>query len=157
MKKLIPVVGTALPIALALTLASSGCSSSKAKSSQELSSTGPTVVQVKAEPETIALNGALKPMQPANVFADVKDFTGKVQDVRLRFVHVPIEVQMQPTAGSTWQGVIPPNALKKLAVSGQTMRYQADVIARDSNGHIATSAKPIEIAVKAPEASQLTG
>jgi hypothetical protein len=64
---------------------------------------------------------------------------------------------MHQLSGSTWQATIPPDALKKLAVSGQTMRYQADVIARDSNGHVATTQKPIDIAVKAPEASELKG
>ncbi len=151
MKKLIHVVGTALPLALCVVLTSSGCSTVKGgKSAEELSRTGPTIVQTKTEPSTIQLSTTLTPNQPANVYADVKDFTSPVQDVRLRFVHVPLELKMHPLSGSTWQATIPNDALKKLAVSGQTMRYQADVIPRDADRHVDTTQKPIDIAVKAP-------
>jgi hypothetical protein len=37
------------------------------------------------------------------------------------------------------------------------MRYQADVIARDADGRVATTQKPIDIAVKAPEPTELKG
>lgn len=158
MKKLTYVVGTALPLALCLVLGSSGCSTIKGgKSGEDLARTGPTVVQTKTEPSTIQLNSSLQANEPANVYADVKDFSSNVEDVRLRFVHVPLELKMHQLSGSTWQATIPADALKKLAVSGQTMRYQADVIARDADGHVATTQKPLDIAVKAPEPSELKG
>ncbi|MFL5815064.1 MAG: hypothetical protein ACJ763_15925 [Bdellovibrionia bacterium] len=158
MKKLIHVVGTALPMTLCLVMASSGCSTIKGgKSGSDLASNGPTVVQTKTDPSTIQLDTSLAANQPANVYADVKDFTSPVQDVRLRFIHVPLELKMHNLSGSTWQATIPADALKKLAVSGQTMRYQADVIARDADGRVATTQKPIDIAVKAPEPTELKG
>jgi hypothetical protein len=158
MKKLIHVVGTALPLAMGLVLIGTGCSTIKGgKSGEDLARTGPTVVQTKTQPGTVELDSSLNPTQPAMVYADVKDFTAPVKDVRLRFIHVPLELKMQPLSGSTWQASIPSDALKKLAVSGQTMRYQADIVAKDANGNVATTQKPIDIAVKAPEPSELKG
>jgi hypothetical protein len=158
MKKLIHVVGTALPLAMCFVFIGSGCSTIKGgKSSEELAQTGPTVVQVKTEPSTIKLDTSLNPVQAASVYADVKDFSAPVEDVRLRFIHVPLELKMHQLSGSTWEANLPADALKKLAVSGQTMRYQADIIARDSQGHVATTKNPVDIAVKAPEASELKG
>ncbi len=158
MKKLIPVVGTAVPLAALVMIAASGCSTLKGgntKSGEEIAMTGPTIVQAKAEPKVFQLDQSLAPIQQASVFADIKDFSANLEDVRLRFIHVPLELKMHRLAGSTWQASIPADALKKLAVSGQTMKYQIDVVARDANGHVATTKTPLEIAVKAPEAAEL--
>lgn len=90
-------------------------------------------------------------MTQAQVVADVKDFQGQVQDVRLRFTHVPIEVPMTQVTPSTWMATLDQNQLKLLAVNGHTMKYEANVIARDTKGQTGISQKPVEISVKAPD------
>src|SRR5689334_18945871 len=99
-----------MPLALGALTAISlgvGCSSpghvkSESKTGQDLASNGPTVVDARTQPETIKLNQSLQATEGAEVLADVKDFTAKVTDVKLRFVRVPLEVPMKNIGGTTW-------------------------------------------------------
>jgi hypothetical protein len=132
-----------------------GCSSSPFSSSksngQDIASIGPTVLDVRTSPGIFALNQNLAPVSTATVVADVKDFNAKVDDVHLRFLHVPLEITMQQVTPSTWQADLTQEQLKQLAVNGHTMKYEANVIAKDDKGLTAVSAKSVEIAIKAPD------
>jgi len=146
----------------ALLLTASGCSSGPfAKNEnpgERLSSTGPNVLNARAEPDTVKLNEKLQSNQPAEVLADVKDYRSPVKEVRLQFVSVPLEVPMHRIAGTTWRGVISPMQLQMLAVSGKTARYEANVIAVSEDGQSSMSKEPVKIAVKAPDlATSKTG
>ena len=132
-------------------LAATGCSSMGGTHGSEIAATGPTVLNVRVNPDQVELNQSLQPMKPVEIVADVKDFTSKVADVRLRFVHAPIEVKMRNIGGSTWMAQLTPEQLKMLAVSGQIMKYDANIVARDEDGMVATSRAPVTIAIKAPE------
>lgn len=142
-----------------LTLAA--CSSgpfSSGKNAQEIASTGPTVLRVDVNPHgTIELNQALQPTTRAEVIAEVKDFQSTVTDVRLRFSNVPLEIPLQHVSGSTWRATLTPGVLKKLAVNGQTERYSAKIIAKNSAGMSSAAPDAIQIAVKTPDIGKTTG
>jgi hypothetical protein len=159
MKKLNLVGRTILSMGLGLAVIAGplGCSSMKGKSSDEIATTGPTIVDVKTDPGTFELNRNLKPKTATDIYANVKDFNSNVSTVKIRFTYVPLELNMKPMAGSTWHATLTPKELKRLAVLGQTIRYQADVIATSKDGKVTVSKSPVEIAVKAPSAQDMTG
>jgi hypothetical protein len=64
---------------------------------------------------------------------------------------------MKYQGGTTWRAELTKDQLKLLAVSGQTMRYDANVIATNANGQVGMSREPIEIAIKAPEVVRSAG
>lgn len=145
---------------LALTAAGlSACSTVRGEkqASQELTETGPNVVNVRSNPDVVSLNRNYQPSGPAEVLAEVKDFTSPIQDVKLRFTNIPLEIPMQHVAGTTYRAELTPQQLKALAVGGQTMTYDANVIARNSKGQIAMSKQPVQVAVKAPDLKTETG
>src|SRR5688572_5545221 len=105
MKKNSRKMGNILPIAFALILVS-GCSTLKpGNTGEELAASGPTVVDVRVNPETIELNKSLQPTSQAEVLAEVKDFTSPIKNVKLRFTRVPLEIPMQHIGGTTWRAV----------------------------------------------------
>ena len=141
-------------------MAFAGCTTgplAKGKSGQDLTSNGPNIVDVKSNPGTIELNRSLQPVGPSEVLAEVKDFTSNITEVTLRFIHVPLEVKMEHIGGTTWRAQLTPEQLKTLAVGGQTMRYEANVIAKNEEGQTATTSQPVQVAVKAPDMAQPTG
>ncbi len=142
------ILGSSL---LVLASCSSITGGSKSESAKELAASGPTVVDVKTFPGTFDVNQSLQPVSQSQVIASVKDFKNTVTDVRLRFLHIPMEIPMKQLNTSTWVANIQPDQLRQLAVNGHTMKYEANVIAKDNIGQTAVSRTPIEIAVKAPE------
>jgi hypothetical protein len=138
-------------------LAASGCASAPGQSTEsgkEIAATGPTVMNVHLEPSTIELNRQLQPMRRAEITADVKDFSSRITDVNLRFIHVPITVPMTNIGGTTWRAELSPQQLQTLAVSGKTIAYDAVIEAKDEKGQVGTSAQPLSVAVKSPDISQ---
>ncbi len=121
------------------------------KNSEDIAMSGPTVLDAKTNPGTFDLNQNLEPVSRTQVVASVKDFQHKVTDVRIRFLHVPMEISMKEVSGSTWVADLSSSQLKQLAVNGHTMKYEANVVARDNSGQTAVSKSPIEIAVRAPD------
>lgn len=138
-------------ISLGSLAACSTFSGNKSESAKELATAGPTVVDVKANPGTFEVNQNLQPISRSQVVANVKDFSNKVTDVRLRFVHIPLEIPMTQVSPSTWTADLKPDQLRMLAVNGHTMKYEANVIARDNKGQTAVSPNALEIAVRAPD------
>ncbi|HLD98990.1 MAG TPA: hypothetical protein VJB59_01960 [Bdellovibrionota bacterium] len=136
-----------------------GCSGmgSKSESGKELSASGPTIMNARTVPSTIELNKSLQPAQSPEILADVKDFSSTVSDVRVRFIHVPLEIPMTNIGGTTWRATLTPQQLRQLAVSGQTMQYDVNVIARNQKGQSITSQEPISLAVKTPELATSPG
>ncbi len=133
-------------------LFSSGCSSGTQRP-VELASNGPTVVNARSEPGTVVLNRDLQPVQPAEVLADVKDFKYNIIDVRLKFRNLPLEIPLENVGGTTWKTELSPQELQQLAVSGKTMKYQADIVAKNSSGDQAKTQDPINITIQAPDLS----
>ena len=129
----------------------------QSESSQNLSANGPTILNARLQPSTIELNTKLQPHQPAEVLAEVKDFNSNISDVKLRFIHVPLEIQMKNIGGTTWRAVLTQKQLQLLAVSGKTMNYEANVIAKNEAGQTAVSSDPVMVAVKTPEVVQTYG
>jgi hypothetical protein len=140
-----------VPWLLVLTIPSAACSSlGGAKSGGELSATGPSIVEVRTEPGTFELSPNWYPVAPAKIVAQVKDFTSNIQDVRLRFNKVPLQIAMTRIGGTSWEATLSPQQLQTLAVGGKTMRYEANVIARNEDGLITVSPDPVQVRVKAP-------
>lgn len=147
---------------LALAACSSGPLSSgplgSGTSGKEVSSNGPTVLNVNVNPgNTIELNERLQPTTRAEVVAEVKDFGSNVQDVKLRFKNAPMEIPMDHISGTTWRAPLTQDTLQKLAVNGKTMNYEANIIAQDAKGMTASSPDSIRISVKTPEVGKTTG
>lgn len=135
------------------TLSLGGCSSSPLASrtgGEELSQTGPTVLEARADPGTFEVTRELKPLQTPVVLAEVKDLSAEITSVRLRFNHAPIIVPMKRVAGTTWRAILSPEQIRKLAVSGRTMKYDAQVIAANSKGRQGVSGT-FAVQVRAPE------
>lgn len=122
----------------------------QASAANNISTTAPSVIDAKVNPDTFELNQSGSPTTRSQITADVKDYTGNVTDVRVRFMNVPIEVPMKHVAGTTWQTELTPDTLKQLAVNGKTMKYKANIVAMNGQGQTGVSSKPIEIEVKAP-------
>lgn len=142
----------------AAALTTSSCSTIQGKESGEkIASSGPTVLFARTQPGTIELDRDLVPIQSAQVLADVKDFKSKITDVKLQFQNVPLEVPMENIGGTTWRAVLSPRQLELLAVSGKTIKYDAQVVARNEEGQVGMSEKPVQVAIKAPDISKKTG
>jgi hypothetical protein len=140
-------------------LAVSGCSTlgGSQSSGQALNTQGPTVLNARTNPSTIELNKSWQPTSQAEVLAEVKDFNSDIKDVKLRFDRAPIEIPMQHVSGTTWRAELSPDQLKTLAVAGQTMRYDANIIVTNADGQVAMSPSPVQVAVSAPAVDQKTG
>src|SRR4051812_22527482 len=119
-------------IGLIFVAVASSCSSmpGQSESGREIASTGPTIMNAHAEPSTVELNRNLKPTRTPEILADVKDFRSKVTDVKLKFMHVPIQIPMKNIGGTTWRAELSPRQLQMLAVSGKTIKYDATIIAK---------------------------
>src|SRR4051794_861231 len=99
-----PVIQVAL-IATAALLVGNGCSTlmpGQTESSKEMSAAGPTVLNPHVEPSVVELNRNLQPKTTPEILADVKDFRGRVKEVRVQFTHVPLEIPMENVGGTTW-------------------------------------------------------
>jgi hypothetical protein len=138
---------------LLLTLFLASCSSSPQNpNTVELYKNAPTVLNARSEPSVVIMNSDMEPVTPTQVFADVKDFSSPVVDVRLKFNDVPIEVPMQRVGTtSVWKTELTPQQLQMLAISGDTVKYKATVIAKDMNGNSTQTAQPLFVTVKAPQ------
>jgi hypothetical protein len=136
-----------------------GCSNMpfSGKKDEEMAARGPTVINVRSNPGTFELNRSFQATGPTEIVAEVKDFTAQITDVRVRFLHVPLEIPMQLVSGSTWRASLTPEQLKTLAIGGQTMTYDAEVIAKNEDGMTAVSKEPVRIAVKAPDLAKPVG
>ena len=152
-----------LTLASTFTLAAllaAGCSSVPFQggvSGNQMASQGPTILNARTEPGVIHMTKNLEPVGPYQVLADVKDFTGNVTNVTLKFSNVPLQVPMQKIAGSTWGATLTPQQLRMLSVAGETARYQANIIATDSNGQSAMNSSPLTVAVATPQIGNVTG
>jgi hypothetical protein len=131
---------------------SPGCATLGGGPSQGISaaSEGPAVISARTEPSTIELNRDHQPLRPSVVRADVKDFTAPIQEVVLRFEGVPLEIPMENVGGTIWRAELTQRQLEMLAVTGQTIRYQAHVIARNSQGKLGRTPVPVDVAIKSP-------
>ncbi len=145
------VVGGLLAAGLAFQMAACSSAPWNRESAKDVAQEGPTVLNARTDPGTIELNKSLRANQPARVLADVKDFNSKVKDVTLEFTEVPYKVPMKNLAGTTYVATLDAKQLKRLAVSGKTITYQAMVTAKDQSGKVASAKSPLEIKIKAPE------
>jgi hypothetical protein len=145
------MIGFSLAAMTALGACSSLPGGGNKSNGNELAQSGPTVLDVKTSPDVFGLNQNLAPVSQAQVVANIKDFQGQVQDVKLQFLHVPLVVQMKQVTPSTWVADLTQEELKQLAVNGHTMKYEANVVAKDTSGQLGVSKSPIEISVKAPD------
>ena len=141
---------------VALTLAISGCASNRTAPSNSASE-GPRIIESRVQPEKIELNNYFQAKQPNQIFAEVQDWKSEVNNVHVQFLNVPMNIPMQRVSGTTWRAELSTDQLKKLAVSGKTMKYRANIIAQDANGLVSSSYKPVEISVEAPDAVQNSG
>ena len=145
-----------LLFSIGILIAATGCSSTpgQIESGKEISATGPTVMNARAEPTTVELNRDLQPLKAPEVLADVKDFRSKITKVTLRFTHVPLQIPMTNIGGTTWKAELSPEQIQMLAVSGKSIQYDATVMAQNQNGQATESQNPITITIKSPDLSK---
>lgn len=143
--------------AATLVLVADGCSSTPTREATTASKdstippAGPSILYVRTAPGPIDLNRNFEPARPAEVLADIKDYSSKINDVKLQFVGVPLEISMEKVSPTTWRARLQQQQLELLAVSGQTIRYEAHVIASDEDGRKATTKIPVDLSIRAPE------
>lgn len=123
----------------------------------KLSPTGPTVLNPRSSPSQVELDAQLQAKYNPQFLADIKDFSSPVNKVTLRFMEVPIEVDMRNLQGTTWEATLSPEQVKKLAVTGKSMKYRVEIVATDEEGRSAVSAEPVQITITAPEIARSTG
>ena len=128
-----------------------GCASGEKSPDQGLAAGGPVILNQRVTPDKVELNKYMQAKNPQQIFAEVQDVTANVSDVRLKFLDTPIEIPMEKIGATTWRASIPADQLKRMAVSGKTMNYKANVVARDEKGDVAVSKQPLEIKIDAPE------
>ena len=149
--KSLPKIFTVLSLGVLTGLAGCASTSGQPESGKDIASTGPTIMNARTTPVTIQLNQHMLPTEKPAVTADVKDFNHKIADVKLKFIHVPVEVPMENLGGTTWRATLTPEQLQLLAVTGKTVRYEANVVASNDKGQTAITQAPITISIKAPE------
>jgi hypothetical protein len=133
-----------------------GCASS-GKDLAEQASKGPVVIEPRSNPETVELNKFLQPKQPQQFFAEIQDFSAPVTEARVKIEGTQIELPMSKVGGTTWRAELTTEQLKRLAISGKKMEYEANVVARNQNGVSASSAKPFKLKISAPLYEQDAG
>ncbi len=135
----------------------SGCSTIKGeKSAEDLSRSGPTILNTRVNPGTVELSRDMNPLRPVEILTEVKDFGANVNDVRVRFLEAPLEVKMSHVGGTTWRASLTPEQIRSLAVGNQTTQYRVSVIARNEDGQEAISRQAATVAVKAPDLARTT-
>jgi hypothetical protein len=105
---------------------------------------------MRTEPGTIELNRDLQPIRVAKVQADIQDLHSEVTEVTLQFDNVPLTVPMTKVGGTTWEVQLDSHALEMMAVSGETAKYGAQIMAKNADGKQALSDRPVVVSVKAP-------
>lgn len=129
-----------------------GCAStSDLQAKAEGSQNGPVIMNPRISPETVELTRYLQPKSPNHILAEVKDFRSEVTNVHLKLSHAPIEVPLERIGGTTWRGELTSDQLKRLAVSGKTMKYRGTIVAQNELGQVAMSKDQVEIQVEAPK------
>jgi hypothetical protein len=138
---------------------SSGCATSIKGDNEPsvMTANGPNILNARAEPEVVVLNRDLQPTMMGEMLADVKDFKYPVSHVEVKFQDLPLVIQMEHVAGSTWRAEFTPQQLQMLSVIGKTVSYKADIVATNSRGETTTSSDPLNISVAAPETSSPSG
>jgi hypothetical protein len=145
-----------------------GCSSAPTANEQAKTSP-PVVVNPRVEPQKVNLSEDFKASRPVDVLADVKSFDSPVTSVslrlyfspeteqRVRFFKNPVEVPMKKVEGTTWRARLTADELRSLAISGQSLKYQGQVVAKNSNDQITMSGQSVELTVQAPPVVQGRG
>lgn len=157
------IISTWSAWALWALVSASGCSSAPTRTSStgevqnSAAAQGPAVAFARTEPGTVELNRDFQPMRPAEVLADVKDFASRIDNVMLQFSGIPLEVPMENVGGTTWRAQLTPRQLEMLAVSGQTIKYKANVVAHDENGKVGKTEQPVDVSVKTPDVAGVIG
>ncbi len=135
---------------LLLTLAPLASCSSGPAPIKESDPGAPIILTTRTDPGTIELNRDLQPIRTPKIQADIEDLHSKVTEVTLEFEDIPVTVPMVNVGGSTWEVQLDDRALEMMAVSGQTAKYGATIMAINADGKRALTEKPVEVAVKAP-------
>ena len=128
--------------------------SGSTESGKEIVAAGPTIMNERIVPKTVELNRKFQPDQPVEVLADIKDFRSGITQVKLKFLHVPLEIPMEKIGGTTWRARFTTKQLQELAVSGQTIRYEANIVAMNEKGQTTMSSSPITVAIKTPDVAK---
>lgn len=127
---------------IAINSCSTGDSSNGKKSS--------SIIIASRNPQMIELNRDLQPLKAVKIVADINDLGSEITEVTLRFDDVPVTVLMQKAHGTLWEAQLTARQIEMMAVSGQIAKYGAQIIAKNAEGEVSTSEKPVIVAVKAP-------
>lgn len=138
-----------LSVALLTHLTVTACSSGPAPKRQSEPGS-PIILTTRTEPGTIVLNRDLQPIRVPTIQADIQDLHSEVTDVQLAFDNVPVSVPMTKVGKTTWEVQLDSRTLEMMAVSGETAKYGAQILAKNADGKLALSEKPVIVAVKAP-------
>ena len=129
---------------------------------QTNSSKNLVIVDVKAQPEYTQLDENFGVTRTVKVFADVKSFLSSLEKVtlkltpsaemddNLKFFTGPLEIPMKHLGGTTWKAELSDEVLKALAISGEHLKFDGNVVAVNKKGDIAVSGAPVDVIVESP-------
>jgi hypothetical protein len=153
-------------LSLSVLIGAAACStpSGSTQQDQKVAEAGapPVVVNPRAEPKMVNLSEGLSTPKPVEVFADVKTFDAGLDKVslrltfspeteqRMKFFKKPIEMRMENVGGTTWRARLTNRELEMLAINGESITYQGQILAQNDRGQITMSGEPIEITIHAP-------
>lgn len=152
-------VAVTLSISLVTLATTSGCSTGgrQGVEADEVASVTPHVVGARVVPGEIELDRKMLPKKDPEILAEVKDYNSQITDVMVRFVRAPLELEMEHVGGTTWRAKLTNEQIRRLAIGGETVGYQANVIAWNEDGQVAMSERPIEVKIKAPDLAKKEG
>ena len=112
---------------------------------------GPVIMNARANPETVVMDNNFQPKTQAEILVEVQDFKSDIQEVRVSFKNVPLEIALNHLSGTTWNTTLTPEQLKMLAIGDQTTNYDLTFSARDASGRTRTVTNAASIKVKGPD------
>jgi len=112
---------------------------------------GPSISGMRSEPRVIELTSDYQPMHPSEVLANVSDPGSRITQVLLRFEGIPMEIPMENLGGYLWRAELTQRQLEVLAVHGQTVRYEARIVATNAEGQETRTDEPVDVQVKTPD------
>ncbi len=122
----------------------------------------PVIANPRVVPNVVILGPRLDAAQPVNVYVDIKSLGSNLDkvklrlyfasdtDQRLKFFERPVSVDMKHLEGSTWRAELSDNELKKLAINGESLKYEGHIIAQNDQGQTTVSSETITFTIQAP-------
>jgi hypothetical protein len=153
--------GSPLPFLVGIALLSSACAAtSKTEAHPRIAPGGPAILNPRAQPGFVDLRNRPAMGGKPEISAEVLDARSRIDTVRLRlyfsdgvderirYFKAPLDIEMKPVGGAKWHAILDDRQLNLLAIAGESLTYNARVIARDEQGRVCVSNTPFEVTIR---------